>query len=173
MNMNFDYNYKNDPNRVGVIRVKDLIYNEYADGTKKLKPEPIQMVIHRGTDITSSAGCIRIDEEQCLKQAKYSLEKQRFHPKTREMLLTFMEDSPYPYDIEHWFDNTTLKTPMDYKVLGMCELLLGMIDLAHRHNAFVPFHIFQLENGLHPCYVVRLTEVIVQIYKYSETKNPK
>ena len=30
MHPNFDYNYKNDPNRVGVIRVKDLIYNEYA-----------------------------------------------------------------------------------------------------------------------------------------------
>jgi hypothetical protein len=138
------------------------------DGGEKA---PITMFIQQGDKIINSKGCMRIEQKDCLLQADWSRQRQKFHPKTEEALKLFYTDSPYSLNPNHVLSkyNTQPKTEMELKVLGLIELVLWSMDVAKKKNTELNFYFYQPEQGLHPCYQTRLAELMIWFYKYSNT----
>tara|TARA_Y100001972_G_scaffold20231_1_gene23669 strand:+ start:841 stop:1344 length:504 start_codon:yes stop_codon:yes gene_type:complete len=157
---------ENKPKQPRTFQALDIINERDWKGELK-QNAPITLFIQQGTDIIKSDGCMRIDDFDCKQQAEWSLGRQKFHHKTKEAIRLFMDESPYPFSIEHWFDRNSTKTPLDYKILGLCELVLWSMEVAKAKNKQIYFYMYQLENGLHPCYQTRLAELFIFFHKYS------
>lgn len=133
------------------------------------KEYPISLFIHSGTEIIDTHGCNRIDDADCVKQAEWSLGRQKFHPETQKALELFFEKTPYNMDVKKILDQGE-KLPLELKVIGLCELVYWSMEVALKKNRYITFYFYQLENGLHPCYETRLAELVIHFHKYAEKR---
>lgn len=136
--------------------------------------EKFTLMIQRGTDVIDSKGMFRITQPDCLLQANWSRQRQKFHPKTTEMMKVFWGSKHAPKEINAdkqiahvmgRIDRGDI-APMELFVLGMCELILWQVEVCKKHKAKILFYIYQPEQGLHPCYQVCMTEMLIKLQQF-------
>lgn len=146
------------------------VIKEHSQG----KPEaPIQFFIQQGEMIIKSNGCMRIEQKDCLLQADWSRQRQKFHPLTEEGLKVFYKDTPYRLNPNHVLSkhNTQPKAEMELKILGMIELVLWSMEVAKKRNKGIRFYFYQPEQGLHPCYATKVCDLIVWFHNLGNKWN--
>jgi|9_EtaG_2_1085328.scaffolds.fasta_scaffold21359_2 hypothetical protein len=146
----------------------DIINEKNCKGELK-QNAPITLFIQQGTEIIDTHGCNRIDDADCVKQAEWSLGRQKFHPETQKTIELFFEKTPYTFDVSKILEQGE-KLPIELKIIGLCELVYWSMEVALKKNRYITFYFYQLENGLHPCYETRLAEIVIHFYKYSEKR---
>lgn len=128
----------------------------------------ITLFIQQGEHTIKSDGCFRITSEDCIFQAKYSLSKGIYHPRTKASVKAYFEgvNGNYKYNEKDFFDPTSDKTDLHLKILGLFDLSYGIIAYAYNRNSGINLYYYHIENGLHPCYAAELGNAYLMIREY-------
>ena len=161
------------------------IFKRIKHKISHLKLAPITFLVQDGTSEIDSEGCFRIDTAMCHLQAKYSLNRQRFHPLTKGLVGKFLcgnkgsnwyvpntnckdYGKPSISVVDNILSDKNLSIELYLTIIGLCETMLWTIDTMHKKQKYVPFYLYHIENGLHPKHQSSLTDMLYIIHKYAE-----
>jgi len=138
---------------------------------KDLNLAPITLIINRGHEDMDYKDIFRLDSELCRKQGEFSVDRQKFHPKTPELLDIFFNQSTIgqQLDIDHLLKHELqegkTKSHMELIAIGMIEATLWTMETMKKHKKFFPIAYYHIEAHMHPCYQAQIATIVTEFMK--------